>query len=200
MVRVKNRYLVVNFLYPEPPAKSKTQLPDAIQIHSPTPDALKQGVIVRMIRDGVEDLFGDYGSGMVSSGLKGALFSEPHNRLTKAQPVNYYSPSTSTAIIRCPRDHYEMVWAALTYITHLPNPLDTPVVIRVVRVSGTIKKAEEEVIRQSQHIIKRARAWDGTGELPMLQSVEKAADKERQRESEVLARVDDGNESEDMSE
>ncbi|KAI4939731.1 uncharacterized protein J4E92_001017 [Alternaria infectoria] len=184
MVRVKNRYLVVNFLYPEPPAKSKTQLPDAIQIHSPTPDALKQGVIVRMIRDGVEDLFGDYGSGMVSSGLK----------------VNYYSPSTSTAIIRCPRDHYEMVWAALTYITHLPKPLDTPVVIRVKRVSGTIKKAEEEVIRQSQHIIKRARAWDGAGELPMVQSVEKAADKERQRESEVLARVDDGNESEDMSE
>ena len=82
MVRVKNRYLVVNFLYPEPPAKSKTQLPDVIQIHSPTPDALKQGVIVRMIRDGVEDLFGDYGSGMVSSGLKGAHSSEPHKRLT----------------------------------------------------------------------------------------------------------------------
>jgi ribonuclease P/MRP protein subunit POP5 len=114
--------------------------------------------------------------------------------------VNYYSPSTSTAIIRCPRDHYEMVWAALTYITHLPKPLDTPVVIRVVRVSGTIKKAEEEVIRRSQHIIKRARAWNDAGELPMLQSVEKAVDKERKRESEILAKVDDGNESEDMSE
>jgi len=122
------------------------------------------------------------------------------NALLTDSIVNYYSPSTSTAIIRCPRDHYEMVWAALTYITHLPKPLDTPVVIRVVRVSGTIKKAEEEVIRQSQHIIKRARACDGTGELPMLQSVEKAADKERQRESEVLARIDGGNESEDMSE
>ena len=71
MVRVKNRYLVVNFLYPEPPAKSKTQLPDVIQINSPTPDALKQGLIIRMIREGVEELFGDYGAGMVSSGLKG---------------------------------------------------------------------------------------------------------------------------------
>lgn len=93
-----------------------------------------------------------------------------------------------------------MVWAALTYITHLPKPLDIPVVIRVVRVSGTIKKAEEEVIRRSQHIIKRARAWDGAGDLPMLQSVEKAVDKERKSESEVLAEIDDGNESEDMSE
>jgi ribonuclease P/MRP protein subunit POP5 len=82
MVRVKNRYLVVNFLYPEPPAKSQTQLPDVIQIHSPTPDALKQGFIIRMIREGVEELFGEYGSGMVSSGLKGIQFLESLNHLT----------------------------------------------------------------------------------------------------------------------
>ncbi|EMD69553.1 hypothetical protein COCSADRAFT_77069 [Bipolaris sorokiniana ND90Pr] len=184
MVRVKNRYLVVNFLYPEPHTKTKSKLPDVIQIHSPTPDALKPGFIVRMIRDGVEELFGDYGSGMVSSGLK----------------VNYYSPSTSTAIVRCPRDHYEMVWAALTYTTRLPRPLDTPVVIRVVRVSGTIKKAEEEVIRQSQLVIKRAREWDSEGQLPMLQSVEKAVEKERRGEVQVLAEVDNESDSDDMSE
>lgn len=73
MVRVKHRYLVVNFLYPEPTTKSKSPLPDLVQIHSPTPDALKQGFIVRMIRDGVEELFGDYGAGMISSGLKGKI-------------------------------------------------------------------------------------------------------------------------------
>ena len=93
-----------------------------------------------------------------------------------------------------------MVWAALTYITHLPKPLDTPVVVRVVRVSGTIKKAEEEVIRRSQQIINRPKAWDGSGVLPMMQRVEKAVDKERKSESEVLAAVDDGSESEGMSE
>jgi ribonuclease P/MRP protein subunit POP5 len=93
-----------------------------------------------------------------------------------------------------------MVWAALTYITHLPKPVDMPVVIRVIRVSGTIRKAEEEVIRRSHHIIKRAKAWEGSGELPMLQSVEKAADKQRRSENEVLARVDADSEDEDMSE
>ena len=93
-----------------------------------------------------------------------------------------------------------MVWAALTYITHLPKPIDIPVVVRVVRVSGTIRKAEEEVIRRSQQIVKRAKTWDGVGELPMLQSVAKAVDKERKSESEVLAAIDDGSESEDMSE
>jgi len=72
MVRVKYRYLVVNFLYPEPVAKTKTPLPDLVQIHAPTPDAFHAGTLMRLIRDGVEDLYGDYGAGMVSTGLKGA--------------------------------------------------------------------------------------------------------------------------------
>ena len=112
--------------------------------------------------------------------------------------VNYYSPSTSTAIIRCPRDHYEMVWAALTYITKLPR-LDIPVVCRVLRVSGTIRKAEEEVIRRSQKIVKRAKAIEGRGADPMLSSIEKSVEKERKRED-VLAVVDQGEENDEMSE
>lgn len=113
--------------------------------------------------------------------------------------VNYWSTSTSTAIIRCPRDHYEMVWAVLTYITHLPLKPAVPVVIKVIRVSGTLRKAEEEVIRRSQIIVKRAKTWEGAGQMPMLQSVEKAVEKER-RENEVLAQVDAGDESDEMSE
>jgi ribonuclease P/MRP protein subunit POP5 len=202
MVRVKFRYLVVNFLYPEPPAKSKTQLPDLVQIHSPTPDAFHAGIFVRMIRDEVAELYGDYGMGMVSAALKGKSSSTTQYNITTRlliPTVNYWSPSTSTAIIRCPRDHYEMVWAALTYVTHLPKPLLLPVVIRVIRVTATIRKAEEEVIRRSQLIIQRAKNWEGKGDLPMLQSVEKAAERER-REDQVLARVDAGSEDEDMNE
>jgi ribonuclease P/MRP protein subunit POP5 len=74
MVRVKFRYLVVNFLYPEPTGKSKTQLPDVVQIHSPTPDALHPGILMRIIRDEVTYLFGDYGMGMISAGLKGSSY------------------------------------------------------------------------------------------------------------------------------
>ncbi|KAF3039537.1 hypothetical protein E8E12_006647 [Didymella heteroderae] len=182
MVRVKFRYLVVNFLYPEPTSKQRAGLPDLVQIHSPTPDAFNAGALIRLLRDAVEDLYGDYGSGMVSSSLK----------------VNYFSPSTSTAIIRCPRDHYEIVWAALTYITKLPR-VDLPVVCRVLRVSGTIRKAEEEVIRRSRNIIKRAKAFDGRGIDPMLSSVEKSVEKERKREN-VLVVVDQDGESDEMSE
>lgn len=120
------------------------------------------------------------------------------NRLLTRCAVNYFSPSTSTAIIRCPRDHYEIVWAALTYVTKLPRA-DVPVVCRVLRVSATIRKAEEEVIRRSQKIVKRAKAWDNKGADPMLNSIEKSVEKER-RSNDVLVVVDQGHESDEMSE
>ena len=84
MVRVKFRYLVVNFLYPSPDSKPRTALPDLIQIHSPTPDAFNAGALVRLLRDLIEDLYGDYGSGMVSSSLKGAnsLRRRSYHKLT----------------------------------------------------------------------------------------------------------------------
>lgn len=78
MVRVKFRYLVVKFLYPEPFLKQRTALPDLVQIHSPTPDAFNAGALVRLLRDAVEDLYGNYGSGMISSSLKGNQFPRRH--------------------------------------------------------------------------------------------------------------------------
>jgi ribonuclease P/MRP protein subunit POP5 len=87
MVRVKFRYLVVNFLYPEPLAKSKTQLPDLVQIHSPTPDAFHAGILMRMIRDEVAELYGDYGMGMVSAALKGEPNSPIYDQLALTIPL-----------------------------------------------------------------------------------------------------------------
>jgi hypothetical protein len=77
MVRVKNRYLVVNFLYPTTPSatcsssKSTETIPDLLQFHAPTPDAFHMGHLLRVIKDGIQELFGDYGMGMVSNALKG---------------------------------------------------------------------------------------------------------------------------------
>lgn len=73
MVRVKNRYLVVNYLYPTlaSPSGTKDALPEALSFHQPTPDEFHQGRLIRAIQDGVTELFGDYGMGMVSTSLKG---------------------------------------------------------------------------------------------------------------------------------
>lgn len=108
--------------------------------------------------------------------------------------VNYHSTATSTSIIRCPQAHFEMVWAALTFMTKLPRPSNIPVVVKVVRVSGTIKKAEEEVIRRAKEIVLRAKMADGApGDTDMVQNVVKVV--EKRKESEVLVVEEDGDES-----
>ena len=79
MVRIKHRYLLVNILYPEQEARKtkqsgsggKDDLPYTVQFRRPGPEQLNGKLLSRLIRDGVADLFGDYGSGMVSGSLVG---------------------------------------------------------------------------------------------------------------------------------
>jgi ribonuclease P/MRP protein subunit POP5 len=78
--------------------------------------------------------------------------------LTITATVKYFSPATSTAIVRVARDKFRIVWAALTYIREIPDPQQRTggvegqrsCVFKVVRVSGTIRKSVEEVVRVSR--------------------------------------------------
>lgn len=97
--------------------------------------------------------------------------------LTRLPLVKYLSPATSTAIIRCPRASFRLVWSALTYMSHVPaiggDPAqkrsnggrERPCVFRVVRVSGTMRKAEEEAIRRARREIVRVRGMEEKGVL-----------------------------------
>lgn len=93
-----------------------------------------------------------------------------------------------------------MVWAALTLTTKLPRPIDTPVVIKVIRVSGTIRKAEEEVIRRAKEIIKRAKEVETGKKDPMMASVVQAVEKRSGPRDGVLVDVDMDEEMESNSE
>ncbi|PPJ59966.1 hypothetical protein CBER1_11035 [Cercospora berteroae] len=147
MVRIKHRYLLLNILYPNEENtkstlanKGNNELSWAVQFRRPSSDQFNGGTLHKMIKNGVSELFGDYGAGMIAGSLQ----------------IKYCSPATSTAIVRVAREHYRLVWAALSFATRLPKPLDQPCVIQVVRVSGTIKKAEEEAIRRARLVILRA--------------------------------------------
>ena len=50
-----------------------------------------------------------------------------------------------------------MLWSALTFMDRVPVKDGRPCIFRVVRVSGTIRKAEEEAIRQAQRLISAAK-------------------------------------------
>ncbi|KAF4555637.1 Rpp14/Pop5-like protein [Elsinoe fawcettii] len=169
MVRIKHRYLLLHLLYPTPSSSSprtSSSPPLALEFNAPTPDTLTPALLARLIRDTVSLLFGDHGAGMIASSLK----------------VMYLSTPTSTAIVRVGRAHYRLVWAALTMVGRLPAPSTggyggdrgrggrggrgqgrdgreqgQEVVIRVVRISGTVKKCEEEVVRRGMEVIRRAK-------------------------------------------
>ncbi|KAJ6024106.1 hypothetical protein N7540_004903 [Penicillium herquei] len=175
MVRLKNRYLLIDILYPDPSTwpssksdpKSKVASTTNAQlaIHSPTSDALTAGLLAKMIREEVSELYGDYGVGKLGGATAGGI------------NVKYLSPATSTAILRCPRASFRLVWSALTYMSHVPAPggdvgqkrpnggRERPCVFRVLRVSGTMKKAEEEAIRRARREIVRVRGVEEKGVL-----------------------------------
>ena len=55
------------------------------------------------------------------------------------------------------RAHYRLVWAALAFMNRVPVRDGRPCVFRVVRVSGTIRKVEEEAVRRAKLLVTAAR-------------------------------------------
>ncbi|KAF3384555.1 hypothetical protein F1880_003047 [Penicillium rolfsii] len=175
MVRIKNRYLLLDILYPDsstwPSTKQVFSGPQAAQlaIHAPTSDALTPGLLAKMIREEVGEMYGDWGVGKMGGASATGV------------QVKYLSPATSTAIIRCPRGSFRLVWSALTYMSHVPavtepgatgagqrrpnGGRERPCVFRVLRVSGTMRKAEEEAIRRARREIVRVRGMEEKGVL-----------------------------------
>ncbi len=74
----------------------------------------------------------------------------PHLVVADRQAVKYLSNATSTVILRVAREHFRLVWAALTFMDRVPVKNGKPCIFRVVRVSGTIRKVEEEAIRRAR--------------------------------------------------
>ncbi|PYH83618.1 hypothetical protein BO82DRAFT_382137 [Aspergillus uvarum CBS 121591] len=172
MVRIKHRYLLLDILYPDPttwPRKpvsgSSSSSTPQLQIHAPTSDALTPSLLAKLVREQVAELFGDWGVGRLGGAGAGGV------------SVKYLSPATSTAIIRCPRASFRLVWMALTCLEAVPDMngagrnavLTRRCVVRVVRVSGTMRKAEEEAIRRARREILKVRGGvDDAGVLEGL--------------------------------
>lgn len=193
MVRLKNRYLLVHILYPDssqgpnakvPPSKPDSLIPEVVHFHQPTPDTLTPQLLTRAIREEVSLLFGDYGVGVTASSLSGTVpacsTSNGIYSMLTWHLVKYLSTATSTAIIRCSRAHYRLVWAALSFLTRLPKGSnkygERPCVFQVVRVSGTIRKAEEEAIRRARATILKAQEAAAEGAQSGLEAILRPAE------------------------
>ncbi|KAH6856416.1 Rpp14/Pop5 family-domain-containing protein [Chaetomium sp. MPI-CAGE-AT-0009] len=142
MVRLKDRYLLANIIYTDvPPGQAKGSVPDLLLYNQPTTSELRPQLLLKAIRSEMASLFGDCGAGAVDRSLQ----------------VKYLSPATSTFILRVSRAHYRLVWAALTFMNRVPVRDGRPCVFRVVRVSGTIRKVEEEAVRRAKLLVLAAK-------------------------------------------
>ncbi|KAL1890351.1 RNA-binding protein pop5 [Sporothrix stenoceras] len=141
MVRVKERYLLVNILYPKDgttDTKSNgEEQPHFVAVRRPTQSDLTPQLLLRGIKSETQALFGDCGAGAVERTLS----------------VKYFSRTTSTFILRITREHVRYVWTALTFMRHVPVRNGRPCVFRVSRVGGTIRKVEQEAIRQARALV-----------------------------------------------
>lgn len=68
------------------------------------------------------------------------LFGHSGRAKVSATSVKYLNTKTNLTILRTPRDHHQMTWAALTFITELKG---RKVAITCAHVSGTIRKVQE---------------------------------------------------------
>ncbi|MDP2436738.1 MAG: Rpp14/Pop5 family protein [archaeon] len=87
--------------------------------------------LFKLIRTHVQKVFGL----LVCSQVLGALM------------IKYLNTDTSKTIIRCPRANYRMVWAALTFITHIGS---VEASFRVLHVGGTIRSCQNILISIDQ--------------------------------------------------
>lgn len=71
MVRIKERYLLVNIIYPPDAAVSRARVPALVAQHQPTIAKLTPQALVRAIKAEVLLLYGDYGAGALEGNLSG---------------------------------------------------------------------------------------------------------------------------------
>ncbi|CAK7233012.1 RNA-binding protein pop5 [Sporothrix curviconia] len=148
MVRVKERYLLVNILYPRDgttpdKASDGKEIPEFVAIRRATQSDLTRQLLVRGIKAEAQALFGDCGAGAIERTLT----------------VKYFSLPTSTFILRVTREHLRYVWTALTFMRSVPVRNGKPCIFRVARVGGTIRKVEEEAIRQARALVLATKAY-----------------------------------------
>ncbi|KAI0520831.1 hypothetical protein F5B22DRAFT_54221 [Xylaria bambusicola] len=95
MVRIKERYLLVNILYPTE-LGTQPNLPDVVLLNQPSSSELTPVALLRAIRAEVAALFGDYGSGALDGGGFSVLIANNLNlhttNRTSRVPIRLDSP------------------------------------------------------------------------------------------------------------
>ncbi|SCU91024.1 LADA_0F07668g1_1 [Lachancea dasiensis] len=140
MVRLKSRYILFEVLYPAPDCPEERPFSNSrkdilIRHHRASPAQISHKTIIQELRRTLQHNFGDYGIGRVNSLLQ----------------IKYFSNRTSTGIIRCSREEYDLVLIALMFINRIDDV--EGLVVNPTKVSGTIKRVEQYAIRRNERLL-----------------------------------------------
>ncbi|KAK8439216.1 RNA-binding protein pop5 [Candidozyma auris] len=146
MVRLKHRYILFDILYP-PVSDPRTGTQrekfstfcnnpkdTLLTLHAPSPASINSKSIANILRNAVAEHYGEIAAGGVGNSII----------------VKYFSNKTSTGIIRCSRQDFQQVMAAIALVTKVDN---YDALMRCVHVSGTIRKCEQFSIRRNKSLI-----------------------------------------------
>eukprot|EP00038_Savillea_parva_P031920 m.91886 g.91886 ORF g.91886 m.91886 type:complete len:150 (-) comp9932_c0_seq1:1900-2349(-) len=97
--------------------------------------SIKSGDILRAVKAGVQTAHGDYGTACVVPSLQ----------------LKYFNRHTRVMLLRVSRDHYEMLWSALTLVTVFDK---RECLMRVLHVAGTIRSCQRHLLRHQQLALK----------------------------------------------
>lgn len=136
MVRLKSRYILFEIIYPPtltnpPPTYS---LKTSLKLHHQT-SSISGRDLLQLIKNSLNETYGDFGSGLHASSLM----------------LKYFSPRTSTGILRTPRDNFELIVGTLMMIKAVQG---RDCIINVIHVSGTIKMCQEFIISNNKKLMK----------------------------------------------
>ena len=130
MVRIKHRYVVGQVLLGQ---------------SAPDTGVIQPRDVLQAVRDSVQCIFGDIGSGRVSSSLSIRMFHQ----------------STKIFVLRVPRESATDVWFAISALNAVKK---IPVVVRVLRLCGSVRTCKNDV-RMLFERLKQAMGGEGIEEF-----------------------------------
>lgn len=162
MVRLKQRYILFDILYPpvsngeEFETFSNSPQHALLSLYQSSGAQINPKALTQAIRKSLQDHYGDFGAGTA-----GILLS-----------VKYFNNKTSTGILRCSRQSYNLVMASLTLLNRIGK---RELIVRCLHVSGTIKKCEEFSIKRNKNLmllIKQGRNEGSKGVSQLITNLE----------------------------
>lgn len=171
MVRFKNRYLVVETCSIDSDGRVQTPPRPLLDSNGKPSSSSTQGQTAASIAQHIRASIG------VNFGQMGQAFT------AQALSVKYHNGATGTSLVRVAREHVEMVWAALTFLSHHPSLANangsanalgsTGCLWRVIHVAGTIRCAQRAVAKHTVGHLRRRLSNDAGLTLAQREAIGK---------------------------